>query len=66
MWEEWRAEIDRTVRNAELERVELHGKEQEFRDFSVTTLPQTDGQAPRTVPKHWRIRLASAKARPIL
>ena len=66
MWEEWRAQIDQTVRNAELERAERSESERAYRDFSVTTLPRTGGQEPRSVPKHLRVPLASAKARPVL
>ena len=66
MWEELRAQIDTTVRNAELERKTREAEARAYRDFSLTSLPRTSGQAPRDVPKQWRVRLPAAKARPVL
>ena len=66
MWEEWRAHIDKTVRDAEVGRTAVDEDERAFRDFSVTRLPRGGGQTPRDVPKHWRVRLSAAKARPVL
>lgn len=65
MWEEWRAEIDATIRRAELERAERDLEERARRDLSVATRPRTGGQA-RGGQDHWRIRTGVAKARPIL
>ncbi len=65
MWEEWRAQIDRAVRDAELADSKRYDHERALRAFQVTTLPRARGQAPREVPRKWRVRLTDARARPI-
>ena len=66
MWEELRAHIDKTVRDAELNRASRDHQERAYRDFSITTLALSGGQTPRDLPKNWRVRVSAAKARPIL
>lgn len=66
MWEEWRAHIDKTVRDAERGRISRDRTEQAYRDFRITTLSRAGGQTPRDLPKQWRVRVNAAKARPIL
>ena len=66
MWEEWRAHIDKTVRDAELGRVERGHEQRAFRDFSLSALKRSDQQDQSDLPRQLRLRLVDARARPIL
>jgi hypothetical protein len=76
MWEEWRAAIDRSLRDGALTerrwydpdfRAQLRGDpdtaKESFRLFSLTTTP---GRARRELPRTWRLRLSASRARPVL
>jgi hypothetical protein len=79
MWEQWRAEIDRSLRDAALAqdrwyehgfRAELRNEPEkalgQFRLFSASTLRRSGGQTSREMPRSWRLRIGAWRARPVL
>ncbi len=78
MWEQWRAEIDRSTREAALAQDKWyeHGFRAERRRepertpgrhrlFGVATLRRSGGQTSREIPRSWRLRLDAWRARPV-
>jgi hypothetical protein len=76
MWEEWRAEIDRSLRDAQRTEPRWYdpdlpaalrdadGTDREFRMFRV--ISNASGPARRQIPRTWRLLLSASRARPIL
>jgi hypothetical protein len=76
MWEEWRAEIDRSVCDGEVARdararvhvAERRDEEQAAgtRVFTLETLRRGGEQTLRYLPRSWRMRLDATRTRPVL
>jgi hypothetical protein len=76
MWEEWRAEIDRSLRDAQQTESRFYERDfrsalrdperakAQFRLFTVTTTRTAATR--REIPKSWRLRITAARVRPIL